>query len=76
LRKEKVDTKDLQIVTYLYEKGPTSASDEGLQKAIGMSRIGLSDRIKTLQTKVFLKESKVPIGNTFKEVYSVIDFNF
>ena len=71
-KNEKLDEKDMLILGYLQKNGPSSASDEAMQKQVGLTRPALSDRLKLLKTRVYLENVRILSGNTFKEAYSIV----
>lgn len=70
-RKRRVDEKDYQIIMYLQNKGPSSASDTEFQKSVCLTRVPLSERIKTLSSKVYLENSRIQSGSSIKDIISL-----
>ena len=71
-----LDEKDWTVLTYLQEHGQSSASDDGLRKALGFAkpkRVGVSNysvdrRLQAIAEKLRLSFDDVSAGNTKKKV--------
>ena len=70
-KNEKLDEKDILIISYLQKNGAGSASDDAMQKEVGLSRSVLNDRLKLLKDRIHLESSKISSGKAYKEAYSI-----
>ena len=71
---ESFDKTDFTIVRYLASHGPTSASDEAFENAVGIKRTSLRPRLKSLQKKIRLRANRVKVDRTTQVLYSLPSF--
>ena len=70
-QEERLDDTDLAILQYLRKSGAASASDVKFQKAVGLTRIPLSNRLNTLISKINLCVKKEGVGGSGKDLFTV-----
>ncbi|MBC8462268.1 MAG: AAA family ATPase [Deltaproteobacteria bacterium] len=75
-RPDSIDDKDLTIVQFLSIPGSHSASDKDFQKAVGLGRTSLLNRLQALTYRLGLEVAAERIGTTTKDVYSLPEIKF